>query len=70
VYAPIKNNEAVIIVAQAILPMLFVSIGRKCLRSEIPAFDRFQNCRSEPIPLLSMARINRAEVSFPELCCL
>jgi hypothetical protein len=31
VHALIKNNEAATIVAQAILPMLFVSIDRKYL---------------------------------------
>ena len=69
-HAPIKNNEAVIIVAQAILPMLFVSVDRKCLRSETPAFDRFQTCRSEPIPLLIWPASTVPKSVFPQLCCL
>jgi hypothetical protein len=61
VHALIENNETAIIVAQAILPMLFVSIDRKYLL--LTGFKR----RNEPIPRC-IVRINRAEVSFPRLC--
>jgi hypothetical protein len=56
VHALIKNNEAATIVAQAILPMLFVSIDRKYL----PLID-FKT--AQPIPLRAYGSINRAEVS-------
>ena len=57
-HALIKNNEAATIVAQAILPMLFVSIDQKYLLLTV------SKRRNEPVPQC-MARINRAEVSFP-----
>jgi hypothetical protein len=58
VHALIKNNEPATIVAQAILPMLFVSIDRKYLLLTI--FKASQ--RADP---RVYGRINRAEVSFP-----
>ena len=41
--ALIKNNEAAIIVAQAILPMLFVFIDRKCRDRKCLLLTGFQN---------------------------
>ena len=55
-HALIKNNEAATIVAQAILPMLFISIDRKYLLLTV------SKRRNEPVPQC-MARINRAEIS-------
>ena len=44
-HALIKNNETATIVAQAILPMLFVSIDRKYLLLTV------SKRRNEPIPV-------------------